>query len=79
LAIRVACPPVLVDDTIALKSGVDARYHSYLRRIISQARGSHSAQDGFDLHFLAGLSPPAHYDVQFTRLLCRATRRHRSR
>jgi hypothetical protein len=35
LATRVAWPPVLVDDTIALKGGVDARYHSYLRQPLS--------------------------------------------
>jgi hypothetical protein len=37
LATLVAWPPVLVDDTIALKGGVDARYHSYLRQPLSSS------------------------------------------
>jgi hypothetical protein len=31
-------PPMLVDDTIALKGGVDERYHSYLRQPLPLAR-----------------------------------------
>jgi hypothetical protein len=29
----------------------------------------HVAQDGFDLHLLANLNPPGHYDIQFIHLL----------
>ena len=59
LATRVAWPPVLVDDTIALKGGVDARYHSYLRRTsVGSAAWTRSAA-GFLAALQSDLMPPA--------------------